>query len=213
MKRHHSFYAAVSLLAAFVLWTAAVGYVDVQPIGPLGSSVGFASLNRFFHDLTGIHMTLYTITDWLSLVPIGFAVGFAGLGLIQWIRRKRLHNVDRSLLKLGCFYLVVMTVYLLFEQLAVNYRPVLINGALEVSYPSSTTLLVLCLMPTACLQLRVQIRNSLCRRVLVVVVAAFTGFMVLGRLLSGVHWLSDIIGSIFLSAGLVLLYDAACRLK
>ena len=206
MKHNRSFYAAVSLLAAFILWTAAVGHVDVQPIGPLGSSVGFATLNRFFHNRTGLRMTLYTITDWLSLVPIGFAVGFAGLGLFQWIRRKQLRHVDRSLLILGCFYVVVMGIYILFEQLAVNYRPVLLNGALEVSYPSSTTLLVLCLMPTAVLQLRVRMRNGLFRQVLVVSMTAFTAFMLFGRLLSGVHWLTDIIGGVLLSVGLIMLY-------
>lgn len=205
------FFRAACVLAAFLIWTAAVRFVDTRPIGPQGSAVGFAAINRFFHNLTGVHMTLYTITDWLGLIPIAFAAGFAILGLLQWVRRKELLQVDRSILMLGVFYAIVVAVYVLFEHLVINYRPVLIHGVLEPSYPSSTTMLVLCVMPTAMMQLSTRIRHTLGRRLLLSVLAAFTGFMLIGRLLSGVHWLTDILGGILLSAGLVLLYEAACR--
>lgn len=212
MKRQNRtmFSLALWLLAAFVLWTFAVCCVDVQPIGPKGSWVGLAALNGWFHRFTGVHMLLYTITDWLELVPFGFMLAFALMGLLQWMRRKNLLRVDADLLLLGGFYLAVLVVYLLFECLAINCRPVLIAGELEVSYPSSTTLLVLCVMPTAMMQLHRRIRRPAVLRIFLPLLAAFTAFMVLGRLVSGVHWLSDIIGSILLSAGLVLLY-AACQ--
>ncbi len=202
------FYAAAAFLGVFALWTAAVCFVDVQPIGPHGSTVGFAAMNRFVHGLTGVHMTLYTITDWLGLVPVAVGFGFAIAGLVQWIRRRRIWKVDISILVLGGFYIVVTAAYLFFESWVVNYRPVLIAGVLEASYPSSTTLLVLCVMPTAALQFRSRIRQGWLKTVVTAVIAAFVSFMVIGRLLSGVHWLSDIIGGGLLSAGLVLLYDA-----
>jgi undecaprenyl-diphosphatase len=99
-----------------------------------------------------------------------------------------------------------MAAYILFEYLVINYRPVLISGILEASYPSSTTLLVLTVMPTAMLQLKERIQNRAFRNCVLVLIAAFTAFMVIGRLLSGVHWLTDILGGILLSAGLVGLY-------
>ena len=198
----------LGLLAAFLLWTVLVCLVDVRPIGPLGSSVGFAGLNRFVHSLTGVHMTLYALTDWLSLLPLGMVCGFGVLGLTQWICRKRLRRVDRSLFVLGGFYVAVMAVFLLFECVAVNHRPVLINGVLEASYPSSTTMLVLCVMPTAVLQLNSRIGNKTLRRVISVVLTVFTVLMVVGRLISGVHWFTDIVGGILLSGGLVSLYQA-----
>ena len=213
MKRPNkrTFFTALGLLAAFLLWTAAIGGIDVQAIGPQGSTVGFAALNRFFHNLTGVHLSLYVITDWLGLVPIGFAFGFAILGLVQWIKRKHLAQVDRSILILGGFYLVVMAVYVLFELVVVNYRPVLIEGFLEASYPSSTTLLVLTVMPTAMLQLRGRTRNPILRRGVTVAITAFMAFMVIGRLISGVHWLTDIIGGALLSAGLVMMYHSLTK--
>ena len=200
---------AAGLLAAFVLWTAAVCTVDVRPIGPEGSAVGLAGMNGIFHRLTGVHMSLYVLTDWLSLVPLGLAAGFALLGAAQWVGRKSIRKVDRSILVLGGFYGVVMAVFLFFEKVVINYRPVLIEGVLEASYPSSTTMLVLCVMPTAMLQLRDRIRDGVWRRVAMGTMTVFTAFMVLGRLISGVHWLSDIIGGALLSGALVLLY-AAC---
>ena len=189
-----------------MLWTAAVCFIDVQSIGPAGSSVGFAAINCWFHHLAGVHMTLYTVTDWLSLIPLAFVLGFAALGLTQWIRRKSLLRVDRSILVLGGFYLVVITAYVFFEHVVVNYRPVLIAGVLEASYPSSTTLLVLTVMPTAAMQLYSRIRCPACRQAAAAAIIVFTAFMVVARLISGVHWLTDIIGGILLSAGLVMLY-------
>ena len=197
---------AALFLLAFVLWTAAICLVDVQPIGPEGSAVGFATLNRFVHKLTGVHFTLYHITDWLGLVPVAVGFCFAFLGLWQWIKRRHIGKVDANILALGGFYLLVLGAYLFFESNVVNYRPVLIGGFLEASYPSSTTLLVMCVMPTAMLQLRSRIRQPRFRRCVLWSIGIFLVFMVAGRLLSGVHWFSDIIGGALLSAGLVTLY-------
>ena len=193
-------------LGAFVLWTVLVSYVDVRAIGQNASSVGFSTLNGYVHNLTGVNMFLYTITDWLGLVPIGVAFGFAVLGLVQWVGRKSLFKVDRSILALGGFYIIVLAMYIFFEIVVINYRPVLIDGYLEASYPSSTTMLVMCVMPTAMMQLHARIKSDVFRRCVLISIAAFTAFMVIGRLASGVHWLTDIIGGALVSAGLVITY-------
>ncbi|MBR3765088.1 MAG: phosphatase PAP2 family protein [Clostridia bacterium] len=211
-KSTQLFLLPLGLLTAFILWTAALFHVDVQPIGPQGSSVGFAAMNGPVHRLTGVNMTLYTITDWLGLVPVFICMGFAVLGLVQWIGRKSIRRVDGSILVLGGFYLLVIFCYLFFEGFVVNRRPVLISGVLEASYPSSTTLLVLCVIPTTLMQLRGRVRRQGLRTLLACLLTAFVAFMVVGRLLSGVHWFSDIIGGVLLSAALVTLYRAALRL-
>ena len=196
------------LLAAFALWTANVCLVDVQPIGPLGSGVGFAALNGWFHSLTGVHLRLYDLTDLLSVIPLGLCAAFGILGLCQWVRRKKLRRVDRDLLLLGGFYLAVAAFFVAFECFPVNFRPVLIEGRLEASYPSSTTLLVLCVMSTAQMQLRRRLRPGALRRMGCAMFPCFTAFMVLARLVSGVHWLTDILGGAVLSAALVTAYRA-----
>lgn len=205
--------AATGLLAAFLLWTVVVCRLDVQAIGPRGSEVGLAAVNRWFHQLTGEHLALYIVTDWLGLVPVGVCLGFGILGLVQWIGRRDLRRVDFDILALGGFYLVVMGAYLFFEEFVVNYRPVLIGGYPEASYPSSTTLLVLCVMPTAMMQFQLRLKKSFLKHVVNWGLAAFTVFMVVGRLISGVHWVTDIIGGVLLSGGLVMAYDAVSKGK
>ena len=200
-------------VALFALWTVLVRFIGVRAIGPEGSSVGFATLNRYVHELTGVNWLLYTVTDWLGLVPIAVAFGFAILGLVQLIKRKSLWKVDHNILALGVFYIVVMAAYILFEMVVINYRPTLIDGYLEASYPSSTTMLVMCVMPTVAMQLNVRIKNTVLRRCAIIAIIAFTAFMVIGRLISGVHWITDIIGGALLSAVLVMLCSAFGRCK
>ena len=200
------------LVVAFVLWTVLVCFVDVRTIGPEGSSVGFATLNGFVHELTGVNWLLYTVTDWLGLVPIAAALGFAILGLVQLIKRKSLWKVDHSILALGVFYIVVMAAYLVFEIVVINYRPTLIEGYLEASYPSSTTMLVMCVMPTAAMQLNARIKNTVFRRCVIITIIVFIAFMVIGRFLSGVHWITDIIGGALFSAGVVTTYFSICNI-
>ena len=204
--RKTSLLVSISSLISFVLWTVLISFIDVKAIGPNGSSVGFATINEWFHELTGVHLTVYNITDWAGLVPIAFCLGFAVLGLVQWIRRKSILKVDQSILVLGGFYILTMAVYVIFESVVINYRPTLINGYLEVSYPSSTTLLVMCVMPTAIIQLNSHINNQTFRNIVSYSIMAFTGFVVIGRVISGVHWLTDIIGGALLSIGLVMMY-------
>lgn len=212
MKRK-SFFAAVGFLAAFVLWTVLVCVVDVRSVGPNDSSVGLAGVNWAIHLLTGSNFLLYSLTDWLGLVPICVCVGFAVLGLVQWIKRKHICKVDSDILALGGFYVITFGVYLLFESLTINYRPVLIGGYLEASYPSSTTMLTICVMTTAGMQLKKRIPNQTIRRAVVIGINGFTAFMVIGRFLSGVHWFSDIVGGILLSTGLVMMYRFICQWK
>lgn len=206
MKKRTGFLIAGVFFAAFALWTLLVSLVDVEAIGPRGSEVGFATLNGAVHRLVGVNMTLYTVTDWLGLVPIGVAFCFGVMGLIQWIKRRRFTRVDFDILTLGGFYLLVIGFYVTFEFVVINRRPVLIEGYLEASYPSSTTVLVMCVMITMEMVLKKRIRRRGVRLCVSAVIYAFVAFMVVGRLISGVHWLSDIVGGALFSVGAVILY-------
>lgn len=204
------------LTAAFAVWTLLIQRVDVQPVGQNGTEVGFAALNGWFHQLTGVHMALYTVTDWLGLVPVFACLMFAGIGFAQMVRRRSLFKVDADILLLGLYFILVILGYLVFEMVPVNYRPVLIEGVLEASYPSSTTLLVLSVMPAVSLQADRRVKNKRMRQGIHALSILFSLFMVIGRTVSGVHWLTDIIGAVILSAGLFLLYrsgDARLRCR
>ena len=199
-------WVGIGFLLAFMLWTILIQRLDVQTAGPNGTEIGFAAFNLWFHRLTGVHMALYTITDWLGLVPIAVCLGFGIVGLVQMIRRKSLRRVDSDILLLGLYYILVILGYLFFEAVPINYRPILIGGRLEASYPSSTTLLVLSVMPTLKLQIGRRSKSAAVSGAVSIFVVLFSAFMVVGRLISGVHWATDIIGAVFFSLGLYLMY-------
>ena len=196
------------LVAAFVVWTLLIQIVDVQPVGQNGTDIGFATFNCWFHKWTGVHMTTYTITDWLGLVPLFICMVFGMIGLVQLIKRRSLLKVDYDIIVLGVYYILVMFGYVIFEMIPINYRPILINGFMEASYPSSTTLLVLGVMPTLVEQMNRRLKNAVLKRSIMVFTVLFSAYMVIGRLISGVHWFTDIVGSIFLSMGLFCIYKA-----
>ena len=209
MKKNQNVLAGILLLVGFAVWTFLIQEVDVQPIGPNESTVGFAALNGWFHQLTGVHWMLYTLTDWLGLVPIFVCLIFASIGFVQLVQRKSLFKVDLDIIMLGAYYVLVIFGYLLFEMVPINYRPVLIEGFLEASYPSSTTLLVLSVMPTLYFQAQRRLNPNALRQTILIFSILFSAFMVIGRLVSGVHWLTDIVGAVLLSSGIFLIYKAS----
>lgn len=210
MKKRNQINFAITggLLILFILYSISLKYIDVKPIGPEDTSVAFAAINEPVRNLFDFNMFLYNITDWLGLVAILVALGFAVFGLVQLIERRSFLRVDSSILVLGGFYLLVLAVYLFFEYNIVNYRPVLINNVLEASYPSSTTVLVMCVMLTAMMQFNRLIRNKTVKIIVEFLLGFFTVSMVIGRMLSGVHWFTDIIGGILLSSTLIMLYSS-----
>ena len=205
-KIQNNFGITAGLLVLSILYTLAIMFIDVRPIGPQGSVVGFAGVNQYFHTLLGTNMWLYNITDWLSIPILFIMLGFAVVGLVQLIKRKSLLCVDSSILILGGFYILVFFVYIFFEFFVVNFRPVLIQGILEASYPSSTTMLMMCIMPTAIMQFQRLILVKRLRNIINAFCGIYASFMVIGRILSGVHWITDIAGGILFSATFVMLY-------
>ena len=212
-NRKYELYLGIISIFLFVVWTFLIMSIDVKPVGVNGTEVGFATINTQFHNFTGVNMALYNITDWLGLVPILICMMFGVFGLFQLIKRKSLLKVDFDIIVLGIYYIIVILGYLVFEMIPINYRPILINGFMQISYPSSTTLLVLSVMPTLTFQIKTRLKNNKIKIILNLVTVAFSLFMVIGRLVSGVHWITDIIGSCFLSAGLFYIYKSVVLLK
>lgn len=211
-KWRQDFVFGISWIAAFALWTGLIQWVDVRPVGQNGTDIGFSTFNVWFHQLTGTHMGIYTITDWLGLVPVLICLCFGVLGLMQLVKRRSLRSLDIDIILLGIYYVLVVFAYLIFEMIPINFRPVPIDGIMEASYPSSTTLLVLSVMPTLKFQIDRRNQRPLVRKAASIFVILFSTFMVVGRLVSGVHWFTDIVGAVFLSAGLFMIYRGAVQL-
>ena len=196
----------IVLMLIFVIFTILVKTVDVQPIGPFGSSVGFASLNSFFAEKFPFNESWYNFTQLLGYCAIGVCVLFGCVGFVQLVTRKSLLKVDGRIVSLGVYYIDVIMFYVLFNLFPINYRPVLEDGVLEASYPSSHTVLLVCVMLTAILQIGWLIKSRNLKIALDIVCLAAALVMLVGRVISGVHWFTDILGGIILSASLVSMY-------
>lgn len=212
-KRKTMFIWAVLLLLLFGIFTIAVITVDVQPIGPNNSTVGFASINQAFAEAIGVNMTWFDISESLILCVFLTALCFAALGTAQLIQRKQLFAVDRDIIILGIFYIIVIILYVGADLLPINFRPILIDGALNPSYPSSHTFIFLCVMITAIMQIHKRMRKGVSKAVLQTLIIAVTLPAIAGRIISGAHWLTDIIGGILLAASLICFYIAAVAEK
>ncbi len=207
-----NFALAGILFALFGILTFLVLNADVQPIGPNGSTIGLATINQLVWNLTGKNIIWYHITDWLGFAAIFTTIGFGVLGLIQLIKRRSFLKVDADIYILGVFYILVIAAYSFFEIYIVNYRPVLMNGCLEASFPSSHTMIICSIMGTAVMQFNSRIKNKTILKIANALSIAVIIVTVVGRMFSGVHWFSDIVGGLFLSGAFIMLYYSFVKL-
>jgi len=201
-KQKRNIIISTTLITLSILFTLLVKVVDVQQIGVEGTSIGFATINQFVFKTSKENELWYNITEILGLVALATVAIYGLIGLTQVIKRKSLLKVDKEIIALGIFYVVVIGIYILFEKVIVNYRPVLIDGIKEASYPSSHTLMTICLCISAVIINKKLFNNKITKyaNLLLLVIMSTT---VIGRLLSGVHWFTDIIGGILISTALL----------
>lgn len=211
-KRRNILISTILILLAIV-FTILVKVVDVKTIGVNESKIGFATLNQFVFKTVGVNMTWYNITDWLGIIPILMAMIYAFIGVIQLIKRRSIFKVDKELIILGLFYIIVVFTYIFFEKIIVNYRPILMNGFLEASYPSSHTLITICLCGSSII-INNKLFNNRTTKITNILSAIIIVTTVVGRLISGVHWFTDIVGGILISIALLMtLYTLIYSLK
>ena len=201
------------LFLSFVIFTILVKTIDVKPIGPNSTSVGFSTLNGFMLNKIGVNMIFYKITQVLGLIPILIAALYGIKGIIQLVKRKSLFKVDSEIMILGIFYAITIIIYLFFEKFIVNYRPVLMDGKLEASYPSSHTMISIFISLSSIIVNRYLIKNSNINKKINIFILIVMFLIVIGRTISGVHWFSDILGVLLISAFLVKSFDTLLRIK
>ena len=213
-KAKASFIITAVLFLLFIVFTVLVQTVDVgvPSFDATSPEVGFVHLNSAVHEALGTSELWYTVSDIMGIFLLWVVAFFAALGLIQWRRRKNLFKVDSTILLLGALYVLLAVCYVLFEIVVINFRPIMIEGVWEASYPSSHTMLVCCVMGSSIPAVAQIFKRKTWRIVYNVAASLIIAVTVVGRLLSGVHWFTDIIGGVLLSAALVMLYVSALTL-
>ena len=212
--------AKVKLFIFFLLltggWIYTILYVDVASIGPNNTSVGLATVNQWFRDLffnspNEYYEPIYKATEYVGYFALGCCVFMGCVGLFQLIKRKSLLKVDRPIIFTGILYVITIGQYVMFEKVIINYRPVIMEGesAPEASFPSSHTMLIIVVMGSLIMLCGHYLNkkhpniSAILQAIFVCLIAA----LVVGRLVCGVHWLTDIVGGILISASLLALYS------
>ena len=205
MHKKRNIFLGVFLTIVSIVYTYIVKTYDVKSIGPNNSEVGFSKINSWFSNLIGSHMSIYKITELLGYIVI-LIVGIYGLiGLYQLIKRKSLFKVDKELYILCGLYVLMGGVYVFFEKFIINYRPILIDNVLEASYPSSHTILAICICISSLIVSRNYLRQKYQKIVDILTILLLLG-IILGRVISGVHWISDILGGLLISCTLLMYF-------
>ena len=201
-KNNKNFLIGIILLLLAILFTVLVKIVDVKPIGANNTYIGFSTINQFVFKNIGVNIIWYHITEYLGIIAIFMAAIYALLGFIQLIKRKSLFKIDKELILLGIFYIIIILIYIFFEKVIINYRPILIDNILEASYPSSHTLMTICLCGSAII-INKKLYHNKVTKILNILLFIIMLLTVIGRLISGVHWFTDIIGGILISISLL----------
>ena len=195
--------------ALFILLIALVTSIDLAVIGPANTAIGLSHLNGAVHNLIGVHMIWYKITNYLGYLAILSGLVFAGIGCKQLVERKSLGQVDKPILALGGLFVLLGVIYVLFEKAVVNCRPVLMEGETvpEASFPSSHTVLAMVIFGAVAMILADYVKDKKTAGLLQNICLILMVVAVIGRLISGVHWFTDILGGVFLSYALLQLFS------
>ena len=209
MKKSKKFFIiGIIFLILFAIYTVAVKKADVSAIGPNNSEVGFSKINLNFHNTFKYDETWYKITKYAGFFPFVFVAFYGFTGLMQLIKEKSLKKVDKKLILLGGLYCTVVIIYVFFEKFIINYRPIIMDGELEASYPSSHTLMAIAICMSAIMINKYIIKEKSSRMLFDIFATMLMLVIVIGRMISGVHWISDIFGSILISIGLLSFFKA-----
>lgn len=212
MKNVKNVILSIILTFISICYTYVVKNIYVGAIGPNNSEVGLSNLNESFINIVGSNMTIYKISELMGYLLL-LLVGIYGLvGLIQLIKRKSLFKVDREIICLGVLYVLMIGVYIFFEKYIINYRPILIDGELEASYPSSHTILSICVGISALMVNKKYLKGKMLTLSNILISLLVLGVFVT-RLISGVHYLTDIIGGFIISLTLLSYFKTILNFK
>ena len=191
------------LLTLFIVFTILLKVVDVKD-NIEGLTIGFYSFNHYFFNLIGVNLTLDLFSDLLFYLTLASACGVGVIASIQLIKRKSLLKVDVDLLTLLVSFGLLVAIYIFFEVVVINYRPI----EPEASYPSSHVFLstFILLSLTHVVRYMIDDNHRVIRNIVITLIYVVLGLLVIFRIMSGAHWMSDILGALMLSSGLYFLY-------
>ena len=194
-----SLISSACLSVMFVVFTLLVKFVDVAYVGMTGKEVGLSSFNRLVYESVDVSETFDKLGDVCMVLSILVVLFVVALGIYELVKNKSIKKVDKKIWSMGIIYALVVLIYVVFELICLNYRPVLIDGKLEASYPSSHVMLSLTILSCFLIFMLSKLKTKKQKAILGTLIGLFMFVIVLFRVLSGMHWMTDIIASVILA--------------
>lgn len=195
-------------LSAVVL-TMAVGMIDVKVVSGTGAEVGFATLNQAIWDFFGVNETWDGMTDILMWIMVITAVVAGGWGLMRWAKdEKDSARIGKGVVGFAGAGALMVAVHWFFDNIwVVNYRPVLVDGMKAVSFPSAHTLVAVVLGISTAMMLCQLVKNRTARVVINTLLPTLMVWIMVGRIMAGAHWVTDVAGSLCYGMTIVSAYQ------
>ena len=220
MKQKTKIILSAAFLLLFLLLILLLITVDVDEYGipsrisdgVVNVDIGLSSVNIGL--LAKENDVLFNVAEYLGYIALAVAFGFACLGAYQLVKRRSFAKVDSDIYVLAVFYIIVISLYFAFTQINVNCRPVFADKVLETtepSFPSSHTMLAICVFVSAIYQFKRRISNKTVRISVCTACGVLAVATTVCRYLSGAHWFTDIVGAVLISTSLLFAYSAAAE--
>lgn len=210
MKKRYLIISCASLLL-FLLFLIMLYTVDVKNIGAGVTKVGLCFINN--HSFMASNASMWDkISDVCMYLGIGVIGALFILGVVQLIQRKNILKVDKEILVFGCLVVLMIIIWLFFDKvLIVNNRPILVDGKVECSFPSTHIMITSFALLSGSYYLFKKINKKHLTIIMYVASAIIVTICFLGRVLSGMHFLTDAVCGLLM--GLFLFFSLLAILQ
>ena len=185
----------VNLFFVFLLKVA-----NVKLTGTYNTSIGLGSINLKLRDLIGTSKAFDIISTIILVIAFLIVAAEIALAIYELVKRKDIEKLDNEIWALSVTYAALAFIFAVFNYaLIINVRPVVIDGKLESSYPSTHVLVSLTVFLTGITMTSYLVKDKKLKLGIDIALIALSVLVVITRMLSGKHWFTDIIGGILAS--------------
>lgn len=204
-KEKRNYYITLAIFIVFIIFTIGVMNIDVMAIGPKDGKVGFSTINKKVFEIFGQNDKWDQVSDKLLSISVFVELGFILITIFQIIKRKSLFKIDYDISIFFILYIIFALINVFFDYIAINNRPIIEDGKVEASYPSTHTFMTVFMLGFLMIEIWCRIKNKAIKNIIYTICVIIMIAMPILRVIAGRHWLTDVIGGVILGLFAVML--------
>lgn len=192
--RRKSLDIIISILWLILLiFTILVSFVDVKIFNVTNTKIGLYSLNKIFlvNSINSNYINI--ISNGIFLICLLVIILMLLLITFEYFKTKK---INKNNLNFFIHFLIMVLIWIIFDKiLIINYRPILINGNIEGSYPSTHVMVSTFVLLFLSDQLKKIFKND---KIFYIISIGLIIIQSISRILLTMHWFTDIIGGLLI---------------